>query len=79
MINLSGSNIKNKGGRIEKMRKPEEIRQLIQELSDYRHSKLLNSFGPEYIRREVAQKIIYILRWVLEDSSVNINLRRERE
>ncbi len=64
---------------MEKMRKPEEIRQLIQELSDYRRSKLLNSFGPEYIRREVAQKIIYILRWVLEDSSVNINLRKERE
>lgn len=61
------------------MRKPEEIRQLIQELSDYRHSKLLDSFGPEYIRREVAQKLIFVLRWVLEDSSVNINLKKEKE
>jgi len=61
------------------MRKPEEIRQLIQELSDYRHSKLLDSFGPEYIRREVAQKLIFILRWVLEDSSVDINLKKEKE
>ncbi|ACI20077.1 MULTISPECIES: hypothetical protein [Dictyoglomus] len=60
------------------MRKPEEIRQLIQELSDYKHSKLLDSFGPEYIRRETAQRIISVLRWVLEDPAVQINLKKEQ-
>ncbi len=59
------------------MRKPEEIRQLIQELSNYKHSKLLDGFGPEYIRRETAQKMIALLRWVLEDPSVQVNLKKD--
>uniref|UniRef100_A0A7C3RL55 Uncharacterized protein n=1 Tax=Dictyoglomus thermophilum TaxID=14 RepID=A0A7C3RL55_DICTH len=59
------------------MRKPEEIKQLIQELSNYKHSKLLDNFGPEYIRRETAQKMIVLLRWVLEDPSVQINLKKD--
>lgn len=60
------------------MRKPEEIRQAIQELSDYKHSKLLENFGPEYIRRETAQKMISLLRWVLEDSSAPVNLKSDK-